>query len=186
KQSVVYSEVNKSMSLDEAQVIEYYKAHKSEFIQPAEFKVRAVYLTQGERTEEALVTLKAEIEGKVKGGADFAQAAETYSDAPLKETKGDLGTLIVGQTDKTLEAALMPLKNGETSGWVQAKNGWYLLKVEDRKDSRAKSFDESKRAIEEKMTAAMQEVKFNEFMSGLKKRNYIKIVKANPLEEKRP
>jgi parvulin-like peptidyl-prolyl isomerase len=188
KQSVVYSEVNRTLSLDEAQVIEYYKAHKDEYLLPAEFKVRAVYLMLAldGRTPEALAARKAEIVDKVKGGLDFVQAAETYSDAPLKETKGDLGNLVTGQIDKILEAALMPLKTGETSGWVQTKNGWYLLKVEERKDARVKSFDESKRAIEEKMTSALQDIKFKEFLQDIKKRSYIKILKPSPLGDKRP
>jgi peptidyl-prolyl cis-trans isomerase SurA len=186
KQSVIYSEVNKSLVIDEAQVIEYYKSHKSEFVQPAEYKVRAVYLSLTEREGPALEAYKAEITGKIKGGLDFTQAAETYSDAPLKETKGDLGTLVVGQIDKTLETALEPLKSGEISNWIQAKNGWYMLRVEDRKESRTKSFEEAKRDIEQKMTSALQEVKFKEFMQGLKKRSFIKILKPNPLDDKRP
>ncbi len=186
KQSVVYSEVSKSLSLDESQVVEYYKTHKDEFLQPAEFKVRAVYLAQDDRTDQEREARQAEVSEKIMGGMDFAEAAAAYSDAPLKETKGDLGTLIMGQTDKALEAALAPLQNGQVSGWVQAKNGWYLLKVEARTDARTRSFDESKRAIEEKLTAALQEVKFKEFMQGLKKKSYIKIVKPNPMEGKRP
>jgi peptidyl-prolyl cis-trans isomerase SurA len=186
KQSVVYSEVNKGLALDEAQVIEYYKAHKGEYLEPAEFKVRAVYLTLEGRKPEELTARKAEIADKVKSGIDFIQAAETYSDAPLKETKGDLGNLVTGQIDKALEAALMPLKKGETSDWVQTKNGWYILKMEERKDARTKSFEESKRAIEEKMTSALQDVKFKEFLQDIKKRSYIKILKPNPLADKRP
>lgn len=181
KQGVVYSEVNKSLSLDEAQVIEYYKAHKSDFLEPAEFKVRAVYLALADRTPEELEARKTEIADKVKGGLDFVQAAETYSDAPLKEAKGDLGNLVAGQIDKTLETALNPMKTGDVSGWVQTKNGWYLLKVEERKDTRTKTFEEAKRAIEEKMTNELQDVKFKEFLGDIKKRSYIKILKPDPL-----
>jgi len=185
KQSVVYSEVSKSLVLEESQVVEYYKSHKAEFTQPAEFKVRAVYLGLGDRTDQELAARKAEIIDKIKGGMDFAEAAAAYSDAPLKEAKGDLGTLVMGQTDKTLEAALLPLQNGQTSDWVQAKNGWYVLKVEARTEPRVKTFEESKKPIEERMTAALQETKFKEFMQGLKKKSFIKILKPNPLEEKK-
>ncbi len=185
KQSVVYSEVSKSLVLEESQVVEYYKSHKAEFTQPAEFKVRAVYLGLGDRTDQELAARKAEIIDKIKGGMDFAEAAAAYSDAPLKEAKGDLGTLVMGQTDKTLEAALLPLQNGQTSDWVQAKNGWYVLKVESRTEPRVKTFEESKKPIEERMTAALQETKFKEFMQGLKKKSFIKILKPNPLEEKK-
>ncbi len=181
KQGVVYSEVNKALALDEAQVIEYYKAHKAEFLEPAEFKVRAVYMTLEGREPAELEARKTEIADKIKGGLDFVQAAETYSDAPLKEAKGDLGNLVVGQIDKILEAALTPLQTGAVSGWVQTKNGWYLLKVEERKEPRTKTFEEAKRPIEEKMMGTLQDAKFKEFLQDIKKRSYIKILKPDPL-----
>jgi parvulin-like peptidyl-prolyl isomerase len=183
RDGVIYTEVNKLLALDESQIVEYYKAHKDEFTQPAEIKARAVYLGLGDRTDQELAARKAEISGKIKDGLDFAEAAAAYSDAPLKETKGELGTLVMGQTDKALEAVLLPLPSGQTSDWVQAKNGWYLLKVESRTESRIKTFEECKRGIEEKMTAALQDAKFKEFMQALKKKSYIKILKPRPLEE---
>jgi len=185
KQSVVYSEVSKSLVLEESQVVEYYKSHKAEFTQPAEFKVRAVYLGLGDRTDQELAARKAEIIDKIKGGMDFAEAAAAYSDAPLKEAKGDLGTLVMGQTDKTLEAALLPLQNGQTSDWVQAKNGWYLLKLEEKRDSRPRTFEEVKKAVEEKLFLEQRGKKLEEYLKRIKEKSYIKILKPNPLEEKK-
>jgi peptidyl-prolyl cis-trans isomerase SurA len=149
RQSVVYSEINKSIAVDEAEIIDYFKKHGAEFVVPEEFKVRAIYLAP-----------------------DLRSAAEAEARK--------------GETDKTLFDALLPLKKGERTGWLDAKKGAYLLSVEDRKDSRARTFEESKRDIEQKMLQERQAAKLEEFLKALKKRNYIKILKPDPLAVKRP
>jgi parvulin-like peptidyl-prolyl isomerase len=181
RQSVVYSEINKSIAVDEAEIIDYYKKHGADFVVPEEYKVRAIYLSPDLRSAAETEARKTEILDKLKGGLDFAKAAEDYCDAPLKEAKGDLGTLKKGETDKTLFDALTPLKKGDRTGWVQGKKGWYLLQIEDKKDSRTRPFEEAKREIEQKMFQERQASKLDEFLKDVKKRNYIKILKANPL-----
>jgi parvulin-like peptidyl-prolyl isomerase len=181
RQSFVYSEINKSIAVDEAEIIDYYKKHQADFLVPEEYKVRAVYLSPDLRPTSETETRKTMVLEKLKGGLDFAKAAEEYCDAPLKEAKGDLGTLKKSETEKALFDALIPLKKGDVSGWIQGKKGWYLLKAEDKKDSHAQSFDESKREIERQMLQQRQAVKLEEFLKDVRKRNYIKILKPNPL-----
>jgi peptidyl-prolyl cis-trans isomerase SurA len=181
RQSVVYSEINKSIAVDEAEVIDYFKKHGAEFVVPEEYKVRAIYMAPDLRSPAEAEARKTEILEKLKGGMPFDKAAEQYCDAPLKDAKGDLGTLKKGETEKILFDALAPLKKGERTGWLDAKKGSYLLSVEDKKESRTRTFEESKRDIEQKMFQERQAAKLEEFLKELKKRNYIKILKPNPL-----
>lgn len=181
RQSVVYSEINKSIAVDEAEIIDYFKKHGSEFVVPEEYKVRAIYLAPDLRSPAEAEARKAEILEKLNGGMPFDKAAEQFCDAPLKEAKGDLGTLKKGETEKILFDALAPLKKGERTGWLDAKKGSYLLSVEDKKEGRTRTFEESKRDIEQKMFQERQAAKLEEFLKELKKRNYIKILKPNPL-----
>jgi len=177
---VISSQISKSIVVDDADIIDYYKKHGAEFVVPEEYKVRVVYLAPDLRSAAATETRKAEILDKLKGGLPFDKAAEEYCDAPLKETKGDLGTLKKGETDKTLWDALAAIKKGERTGWIE-KKGWYLLNLEDKKDSRTRTFDEAKRDIEQKLLQDLQTAKLEEFLKVVKKRNYIKILKPNPL-----
>ncbi|MGD0781432.1 MAG: SurA N-terminal domain-containing protein [Candidatus Aminicenantales bacterium] len=181
RQSVVYSEINKSIVVDDAEVIDYYKKHGAEFVVPEEYKVKAVYLAPDLRSAAETEARKAEILDKLKGGLAFDKAVEEYCDTPLKEAKGDLGTLKKGETDKILFDALAPFKKGERTGWIEGKKGWYLLSVEDKKDTRTRTFDEAKRDIEQKMFQERQAAKLDEFLKNIKKKNYIKILKPNPL-----
>ncbi|MDP2914019.1 MAG: peptidyl-prolyl cis-trans isomerase [Candidatus Aminicenantes bacterium] len=178
---VVDTEVNRSIVLDDAEIVDFYKKHQPEFVEPEEYKIRAVYLNAVDAADAALETKKKEIDDKIKAGGNFEEISGTSSDDPVKESKGDLGTMKKGQLDPTLQQALDKMKMGEVSPWVKAKNGWYLLKMEDKKDSRLLAFEEARKAIENRLFGEKQAVKLNEFLANLKKKSYIKILKPNPL-----
>lgn len=182
KQMIMVSEVYRSIVLDESEVVRYYKQHPQEFTVPTEYKLRAVYLATEHRTPEALEALKAEADGKLKAGAAFPDVAAALSDPPIREAKGDLGTLKKGELDKTLEEAVEKLKAGEVSPWVAAKNGWYLLKLEERKESYLRTFDEARPEIQERLLAEKRQKKSEDYIASLKAQSYIKILKPNPLD----
>jgi parvulin-like peptidyl-prolyl isomerase len=184
KQMVMVSEVYRSIVLDESEVVQYYKQHPQEFTVPTEYKLRAVYLATEHRTPEALEALKTEASGKLKdGGAGaFPDVAAALSDSPVKEAKGDLGTLKKGELDKTLEEAVDKLKAGEISPWVAAKNGWYLLKLEEKKESYLRTFDDARSEVQEKLLAGKRQKKSEDYIASLKAQSYIKILKPNPLD----
>jgi peptidyl-prolyl cis-trans isomerase SurA len=181
KQAVVFSEVDRSIVIDEADVVSYFKAHPEEFVEPEEYKLRAVYLSTEGRSGEELEARKEEISEKVKAGEDFSALAGEYADSPMKENQGDLGHFKPGELEKVLEEAVVKLKVGEVTPWVQAKNGWYLLKLEEKKESRPLSFDEVKKTIEEKLFSEQRDKRLQEFLKELKEKSYIKILQPSPL-----
>ncbi len=181
RQALVFTEVDRSIVIEDSESVNYYKSHSGEFVEPEEYKLRAVYLSSEERSQDELQALTKEIENKIMAGDDFGALAGQYSDGPIRENQGDLGTLKKGELDATLQAAIASLKPGETAAWVQAKAGWYLLKLEEKKDSRLKSFEEVKKEIEEKIFLEKRAQKLKEFLKQIKEKSYIKILKPNPL-----
>ena len=181
RQAVVFTEVDRGIVLDESEIVNYYKAHQAEFVDPEEYTLRAVYLSLEGRADEELEAKRKEISDKVAAGGDFAAVAAESSDSPLRENQGDLGNIKKGQLDKTLEEAVVNLNPGEIAPWVQAKNGWYLLKLEEKKESRFLTFEEVKKAIEERIFLEKKRKKMGEFLKDLKGKSYIKIIKTNPL-----
>ena len=181
KQAVVGMEIDRSIVLDDSEVVNYYKLHPQDFVDPEEYKISAIYLSPEGKSAEELEQKKTEIGGKVRAGEDFLALSQTHSDGSIKESKGELGTFKKGELDKTLEQAVGQLKQGEVTPWVETKNGWYLLKLTEKKDSRRKTFEEAKPAIEQRIYAEKRNTKTNEFLNTLKKRSFIKILKPNPL-----
>lgn len=181
KQGVIVTEVDRSIVLDDSEIVNYYKLHPDEFIEPAEFSLRAIYISSAEKTSSEVEVLKQEIESKITAGEDFANLAGTYSEGPAMENQGDLGTFKKGELEKTLEQAVEKLKVGETTSWIMFKDGWYLLKLEDKKEERLKSFDEARQEIDKKLFNEKRRKRLEDFIKELKEKNYIKILNSNPL-----
>jgi len=181
KQSVIVTDVDRNIVLDEAEIVNYYKLHPEEVTEPAEYKIRAIYISDIDRNNEDVEALKKEIIDKIAAGEDFASLASQYSEGPEKESQGDLGRFKKGQLEKTLEQAVDKLKVGERTPWLKVRDGWYLLRIDEKKESRLKAFEEARKEIEEKLFGEKRKKRLDEFLEELKQKSYIKIINPNPL-----
>lgn len=181
KQAVMYSEVERSITLDDAEIVQYYRENPKEFTVPTEYKLQAIYLNTEARGAEELKELEGRIGERLKGGAAFAEVAAELSDPPMNEAKGDLGTFKQGELDETLEEAVAKLKAGETSPWTLSRGGWWLLQLEERKESRLMTFEESRKSVEEMLYNRLRAEKGDEYLKTLRKKSYVKILRPDPL-----
>ncbi len=101
----------------------------------------------------------------------------------MKEAKGELGTFKAGELDRALETAVEKLKSGETSAWVNTKNGWYLLQLAELKPSALRSFEEARSQVEDKLYNQKRFVKNQEYIKTLRERSYVKILRPDPFEK---
>jgi len=180
RQAVIYTEVDRTIVVDDSEIVQYYKQKPQEFVVPPEYRIKAIYLSNSNAPASAVEQKRKEITDKLKGGQSFESLVAEYSEGP-KENGGDLGFFKKGELDKTIEQAVEKLKVGEISGWIEARNGWYLVKLQEKKDSYQKTFDEAKKDIEDKLFQEKRQKKIEEYIKKLKDQSYIKILKPNPL-----
>lgn len=183
RSGVLYTEVERSIVLDDAEIVQYYRKNPAEFTTPTEYKINAIYLAAETHPGDAAEAVKAAIDAKLKAGTSFADTAAELSDPPMKEAKGELGTFKSGELDPTLEAAVEKLKPGETGAWVSTKNGWYLLQLAEKKPSALRPFDEARSQVEDRIYNEKRNVKSQEYIKTLRERSYVKILRPDPLEK---
>jgi len=124
---------------------ERYAAMVKEF--PASDEVRARHILVKEEAE-AIAIIK-----ELDAGADFAKVAAEKSIGPSKTRGGDLDYFGRGQMVKPFEDAAFALKKGEvTAKPVQSPFGWHVIKVEDRRQSKAPTFEESQVRLGQEMS----------------------------------
>jgi len=181
KDAVIFSEVQRSIVIDEAEIVNYHKIHPEEFTEPPEFKLKAITLTSDSGSDEGIEAKKREISSKIAAGEDFGALASEYSEGPEKETNGDLGNFKKGDLARELEEPVENLEQGEVTPWIQFRNAWYLLKLVEKKEARVKPFEEARDDIEQRLMGQKTQAKLEEFLKELKEKSYIKILNPNPL-----
>jgi peptidyl-prolyl cis-trans isomerase SurA len=181
RRGVIYTEIQRSIVLEDAEVVQYYKKNPAEFTTPTQYKIEAIYLADEGRTADEIEALKASVDAKLKSGAAFTDTAAELSDEPLKDAKGELGTFKEGELEPALESPLERLKAGETSPWINIKSGWYLLKLVEKTDSFLRPFDEARKEVEEKIYNSKAMVKQEAYLKELREKSFVKIVNPDPL-----
>jgi peptidyl-prolyl cis-trans isomerase SurA len=151
----------------------YYQRHAAEFAGEEEIHVRHIFLPLAESAgaaEEAKVrTVGEKILQRLATGEDFAAVARETSKGPGAAEGGDLGWLRRGVVQKALEDAAFSLKAGQISGLVRAGPGLHVLRIEERRLGGAKSFDEAKEELRERLSNEQLETYRAQYLEELKR-----------------
>ncbi len=108
--------------------------------------------------------------GRLKKGEPFDKLAKSVSLAPNRVQGGAVGWVQAGQLPPQISAVLVNLSKGQVSqAPIQVQQGWYLVKLEDKRSTKPPTFDQAKAAIR---NAIAQRKQF-EFLSQIAKESKI-------------
>ncbi|MCP2519806.1 peptidylprolyl isomerase [Candidatus Aminicenantes bacterium AC-708-M15] len=182
QQKIIMIEVDSKISLTDTELVNYYKEHSEEFTNPAEVRLKGIYLSKENRDEDELEKVSQEILRKLNEGIDFSTLASQYSDGPEKEKGGDLGFFKKGELNKQFEEAVFKLNPGEITPWLKTDRGWYLFKIIEKKEAKTLPFEEVKDKIREKLFIEKKQQKIKEYLKSLRENSYIKIYNPRPFD----
>jgi peptidyl-prolyl cis-trans isomerase C len=160
-------EGGKKTGVAEADVKEFYEAHKDGFMTP--LKLRASHIQVDTEAEAG------EVSWKLKEGADFGQLAAQYSKDPSKERGGDIGYFAKGQLMPEIESACFKLEVGQVSDIVKTQLGYHIMKLTDKKEPHVVELSEVKGTIEKELKDKAQRESFDGLVKSLKSKARIKI-----------
>jgi peptidyl-prolyl cis-trans isomerase SurA len=157
---------------DEDLKAEYAKLSRDE---TQDFEVRARHVlvqVQAKATPEQVeqarlkaVQLMAEAK---KPGVDFAALAKAKSEGPSAADGGDLGFFKRGVMVAEFDRVAFGLPPGGISEPVRTKFGWHVIKVEERRSSPPKPFDEVRDALRDRLTRAQLEKYTDQYVQELR------------------
>jgi peptidyl-prolyl cis-trans isomerase C len=167
-QALIDTSVNKSVTVTDGDIEEYYNKHQDEFQVPEKIKVSHILVAVAPDAPENVKKEKKaqaeEIRAKIKAGEDFSALAKKYSeDTKTKKKGGVLGFFSKGSKDPELEKAAFNLKKDEVSNPILTTKGYQIVKLLDTKEAKTKSLEESKNRISNKL----QQQKRNEAVTKL-------------------
>ncbi len=105
-------------------------------------------------------------------GSDFAELAQEKSTGPSGAQGGDLGYFPKGQMVPEFDKALSKMKKGDISEPVKTNFGWHVIKLEDKRQSKAPAFEE----VKDRLKSGMIREKATQVLLGLRETAKIDIL----------
>jgi parvulin-like peptidyl-prolyl isomerase len=173
---LVSHEVKDKVVVTPFEIEQYYKEHSQELISPEAVHIRTIMLRYEGKESEALTKQKADdIMRLIKEGRDFGELAKLYSQGIRSEEGGDFGFVEKGQMREDFDNVIFSLKEGEVSAPLKTDTGYFIFKVEEKRQSKPLSMAEARDDIENTIYRQKAQKRYEEWMAKLKRDAFIQI-----------
>ncbi len=163
RRTLIVREVAQQLTQDikttEEEALTFYEENKDVMVAPAQWHVRELVVATKEQATDILA--------QVLQGADFSEMAKQYSVGETANEGGDLG-FITQEPFPQMGSALLSLEEGDVSSVFKGPEGFYFVKLEEKKDGEPIDFSEIKEEIIQSQTLLMQQQAILDHLNRLK------------------
>ncbi|HAJ57681.1 MAG TPA: hypothetical protein DCL35_07975 [Candidatus Omnitrophica bacterium] len=157
----VIMDETKGVMVQPSEIESFYNQYKKEFAAPEEIKVREIVVSSEATAKEVLISLLQ--------GADFASVAKERSIAPSAGKGGDLGFVHLGDKFENFGKAVAVLDAGQVSPIFKGPDGFYIVKVEEKKGGAVPQLAEVYDQIKNGLLQQKQSERIKELSDKLKR-----------------
>jgi peptidyl-prolyl cis-trans isomerase SurA len=167
--------VSQEIVVSPYQVGEYYKAHQDEYKVEDQVRLKMIVLNKTGDDDTNAPALAKELQGEIKGGAQFAQIASVYSQGSQAKQGGDMGWVDRTALRKELSDVAFSLKAGDISDVIDTPEACYILKVEEMRPAHVRPIGEIREDIEKNLRAQKHDQLERQWIESLRKKTFIRI-----------
>lgn len=165
--------------LKEQEKREYYDSHKEVFTTPGEVSLSEIFLPLEGHTADEVDQRAKRLVTEIRAGKAFTDAVEQNSPAnrASRAQKGKIGTFKQGELKEDIAAAISTLKVGEITEPIRLQDGFQIIRVDDRKASTVRAFEdpEVQNYVGRAATMEKAEAARKEFLKRLREDSFIQI-----------
>ena len=155
----VARKITEDIEVTQEEALEFYDNNKDRIIEPVQWRVREIVVDDRlKATEMAADILK---------GADFAQLARQHSISQSAAEGGNLG-FIVNVSFPQMEDVLLSLEQGDISSVFRGPDGYYVIKLEEKKGGQQIAFSEVGNDIIAQLTLDKQQQAILNYLNELR------------------
>jgi len=163
---LIETEVDRKLFLGKDEALKYYETHKDEFMAP--LVLHASHMLVKTRDEaQALIQ-------ELNAGADFGELAKSHSLDTTAPRGGDLGFFQKGRFVPEFEDVVFSMKKGETSGVVQTRFGYHIVRLNDRIEPTLREFGAVRQQVEQRLLSERRTELYKALVDRLKSRANIR------------
>ncbi len=172
--------VRSRVAVTDEDIRRYYESNLKQL--GADRKVRASHIFLGIPPEataaeaDQIRRRALELVQRARGGEDFAKLArENSQDTATRSEGGDLGYFGRGMLPPAVEEIVFSMSPGEVRGPVRAERGFHVIRLVDRKDEKARPFEDVKEQIREQLMQQEMEKHTRTWLAEMRRKAHINI-----------
>jgi len=155
-QEIINYEVRRKISVSDAEISQYYDQHQKDWETSPTVTFNEIVLFYEDANRPEVVSRADGIVREARGGTEFADLVQKYSEAPSKENGGFLGPLSAADLHPAIAATAFNLQVGDISDAIDTGHSLHVVRLVGKTDRVVKTHDEVKDAI----AKAVREEKF--------------------------
>ena len=173
---LINQQVRSSLLVSDAEILRFYQQHRDRFMLPPEVRISQILIALGPGSELLAVREKAqEVYAQLKNGERFEELAAKYSDGPEGRRGGNLGYIRQGDILPQIQKAIEQAPPGSVTEPIASPSGMHIIRVDDRKPSEFRPFEEVKEDVRSMVFQLKSEEAYIVWIKEQKDKNYIEI-----------
>jgi parvulin-like peptidyl-prolyl isomerase len=174
-------------SLRDADRKAFYEKYKDKFTTEGEVTISEIFLPLEGYTAADVEQRARRVVEELRAGMDFYEAVQKNSPAnrASRANKGKLGTFKPGEIKEDLAKAISTLKVGEVTEPIRIQEGYQIIRVDDRKASAVRPFEdpEVQNFINRAATMERAEEGRKKYIARLRKEAYVQVAPGYPTNQ---
>jgi len=159
--------LSKGLVIPDNEVKDYFDKNPQNFTTPEEFRLSVI---KTESIEEAT-----KVEREIEKGAGFEEMAKKYPAGHTAPMAGETGWVTIDTFPPDMAGEIRGIKVGTFGGPIKGREGYYLIKVQEKKEKRLMSFEEVKENIRHLLTEQRKEERFQAWLQEVRKKAKIEV-----------
>ena len=173
---LINQQVRSSLLVSDVEILRFYQQHRDRFMLPPEVRISQILIALDPGSELLAVREKAqEVYALVKKGERFEELAAKYSDGPEGRRGGNLGYIRQGDMLPQIQKEIEQAPLGSVTEPIASPIGMHIIRVDDRKPSDFRPFEEVKEDVRNLVFQLKSEEAYIVWIKEQKDKNYIEI-----------
>lgn len=172
---VSQADVMDKISVTDEEAKAYYAEHRNEFTTPSEITLREILVDVptsdkgvNVAADDAAREKAEQARSRVLGGEAFDKVAAEVSSSPSKTNGGLIGPIKYDELAPALQKMVDGLKIGDVSEPVRTTRGYQIFRLEQRTESKVRSFDEARDDISRKVAEQKSHAEMLKYLDKLR------------------
>lgn len=157
-------DVTENVTVDAQEIETFYNKYKDQFSEPEQRRMREIVVSSEDKAKEISISLLQ--------GADFATIAKEKSISESSKDAGDIGLITKGQLGgdyKKFDEVVFSLDAGQISSIFKGPKGFYIVRVEEIKEPKAKSLNNVWDQVKNNLLSLKQQQRLQDLIDKLKR-----------------